>query len=318
MINDNDTTTCKRNCWALALFAGIVVALFLMVLGGWGFFSSVLIGALICVIGGVFLTRSLCKPLPPLNSDVQPAPAAQRTAEPAPAPAPSAPAAEPAPAAPAPETAAPAPTPEPAVKPSPKLAGQEDLAARKGEWSYKGEDTSPSPTAAAPEAEPAPAPAPEPAPEPAAPAAAEPTAETPPAASGPTVKPSPRLAGQEDLATRKGEWSYTGDDTSPSPSAAAPTAPATSEGSGPETLSAARGGQADDLKLLKGVGPKLEQTLNELGFFHFDQVAAWTDEHVAWVDDRLKFKGRIERDGWIEQAKILAAGGETEFSKRNK
>jgi len=86
---------------------------------------------------------------------------------------------------------------------------------------------------------------------------------------------------------------------------------------GPVTLSAARDGGPDDLKKLKGVGPKLEQTLNELGFFHFDQIAAWTDEHVAWVDTRLKFKGRIERDGWIEQAKILAAGGETEFSKRS-
>ncbi|WP_170368176.1 NADH-quinone oxidoreductase subunit E [Ruegeria arenilitoris] len=86
----------------------------------------------------------------------------------------------------------------------------------------------------------------------------------------------------------------------------------------PETLSGARDGKPDDLKLLKGVGPKLEQTLNELGFYHFDQIAAWTPEHVAWVDARLKFKGRIERDGWIEQAAKLAAGEETEFSKRAK
>ncbi|WP_299885463.1 NADH-quinone oxidoreductase subunit E [uncultured Ruegeria sp.] len=86
----------------------------------------------------------------------------------------------------------------------------------------------------------------------------------------------------------------------------------------PETLTGARGGAPDDLKLLKGVGPKLEQTLNELGFYHFDQIAAWTDGHVAWVDARLKFKGRIERDGWIEQASKLAAGEETEFAKRAK
>ena len=44
--------------------------------------------------------------------------------------------------------------------------------------------------------------------------------------------------------------------------------------------------------------------------------AGWTEREIAWVDDRLNFKGRIERDGWLEQAKILAAGGETEFSKR--
>ena len=86
----------------------------------------------------------------------------------------------------------------------------------------------------------------------------------------------------------------------------------------PETLSGAREGKPDDLKLLKGVGPKLEQTLNELGFYHYDQIAAWTPEHVAWVDARLKFKGRIERDGWIEQAAKLAAGEETEFAKRAK
>ena len=84
----------------------------------------------------------------------------------------------------------------------------------------------------------------------------------------------------------------------------------------PELLTAARDNGADDLKKISGVGPKLEKTLNELGIYHFDQVAAWSAEQIAWVDNRLKFKGRIERDGWIEQAKILAAGGETEFSKR--
>ncbi|WP_170331452.1 NADH-quinone oxidoreductase subunit NuoE [Ruegeria arenilitoris] len=86
----------------------------------------------------------------------------------------------------------------------------------------------------------------------------------------------------------------------------------------PETLTEARDGKPDDLKMLKGVGPKLEETLNELGFYHFDQIAAWTPEQVAWVDARLKFKGRIERDGWIEQAAKLAAGEETEFAKRAK
>jgi len=74
----------------------------------------------------------------------------------------------------------------------------------------------------------------------------------------------------------------------------------------PETLKKARAGGADDLKRISGVGPKLEQTLNELGFYHFDQVAAWRKKEVEWVDTRLKFKGRIERDEWIKQAKKLA------------
>lgn len=84
----------------------------------------------------------------------------------------------------------------------------------------------------------------------------------------------------------------------------------------PELLKGARGGKADDLKRIKGVGPKIEGILNELGVYHFDQVASWTDENKAWVDTRLKFKGRIDREDWIAQAKVLAAGDETEFSKR--
>ncbi|MFV0515230.1 MAG: NADH-quinone oxidoreductase subunit NuoE [Jhaorihella sp.] len=93
---------------------------------------------------------------------------------------------------------------------------------------------------------------------------------------------------------------------------------AAQEESQPEILSAPRGGKPDDLKLLKGVGPKLETLLNELGFFHYDQIAAWTPAQIAWVDNRLTFKGRIERDGWVEQAGRLAAGEETEFARRAK
>ena len=98
---------------------------------------------------------------------------------------------------------------------------------------------------------------------------------------------------------------------------AAKAAPAAEvEESAPELLSGAREGGADDLKRIKGVGPKLEQTLNELGFYHFDQIAKWTEAEIAWVDNRLKFKGRITRDDWIGQATQLASGEDTEFSKR--
>lgn len=64
----------------------------------------------------------------------------------------------------------------------------------------------------------------------------------------------------------------------------------------------------DDLKLISGVGPKLEQVLNGLGVWTFDQVSKWTAEEIAWVDDYLQFKGRIERDDWIRQAAALAEG----------
>ena len=74
---------------------------------------------------------------------------------------------------------------------------------------------------------------------------------------------------------------------------------------GPERLKKPKG-KADDLKLISGVGPKLEKTLNGLGFWHFAQIAKWKKADVAIVDDQLSFKGRIERDDWIKQAKVLA------------
>ncbi|MBT0959259.1 hypothetical protein IV417_17865 [Alphaproteobacteria bacterium KMM 3653] len=89
------------------------------------------------------------------------------------------------------------------------------------------------------------------------------------------------------------------------------------EGSKPETLDGPRGGVADDLKMIKGIGPKMEALCNSLGFYHFDQIAGWTADEAAWVDANLTgFKGRATRDRWIEQAQVLASGGETEFSKR--
>ncbi len=62
---------------------------------------------------------------------------------------------------------------------------------------------------------------------------------------------------------------------------------------------------ANDLKRISGVGPKIEGILNELGIYRFDQIAGWTRENIEWVDEQLKFKGRIDREGWIEQAKKL-------------
>ena len=54
-----------------------------------------------------------------------------------------------------------------------------------------------------------------------------------------------------------------------------------------------------------------------MGVYHFDQVASWSADEIAWVDANLEgFKGRVSRDNWVDQAKLLASGGETEFSKR--
>lgn len=69
---------------------------------------------------------------------------------------------------------------------------------------------------------------------------------------------------------------------------------------------AAPEGKPDDLKRIKGIGPKLEKLLNSLGIYHYRQIAALTPEDIAWLDERLQFKGRIERDDWVGQAKKLA------------
>jgi NADH-quinone oxidoreductase subunit E len=87
----------------------------------------------------------------------------------------------------------------------------------------------------------------------------------------------------------------------------------------PKVLKAARKGKADDLKAIEGVGPKLEALLHSLGFFHFDQIANWTAEEIAWVDENLTgFKGRVTRDKWVAQAKLILEVGMEEFLRRAK
>ncbi|WP_417603123.1 NADH-quinone oxidoreductase subunit E [Primorskyibacter flagellatus] len=103
----------------------------------------------------------------------------------------------------------------------------------------------------------------------------------------------------------------------PSDEAAATADTSSTSGSRPEALEGPRDGKADDLKQIKGIGPKLEEMCNSLGFYHFDQIANWSEAEIAWVDENLEgFKGRVTRDEWVSQARTLAEGGETEFSAR--
>jgi NADH-quinone oxidoreductase subunit E len=99
------------------------------------------------------------------------------------------------------------------------------------------------------------------------------------------------------------------------PPAGAARTDASTEDAPPEGLPVPDG-EPDDLKRISGIGPGIEKTLHELGVFHFRQIAAFTPANVAWVNRRLRFRGRIEREDWIGQARTLAAGGETEFSRR--
>jgi len=72
----------------------------------------------------------------------------------------------------------------------------------------------------------------------------------------------------------------------------------------------------DDLKRIRGVGVLIEKKLNSIGIASYDQIANWTADDIAHVSEILDFRGRIERENWVEQARILCAGGQTEFSRR--
>ncbi|WP_295556221.1 hypothetical protein [uncultured Hyphomicrobium sp.] len=75
-------------------------------------------------------------------------------------------------------------------------------------------------------------------------------------------------------------------------------------------------GPIDDLKRIRGIGVLIEKKLNSLGITAYEQVANWTRGDIDRMSQILDFKGRIERENWIEQARILASGGQTEFSRR--
>lgn len=318
---------CKRGCTRWGGGVGLALALLFWQVFGWGFIASLFLGIILGLVTFVVMSKLLCSTVADDTAEASRAPAA---------------AAAPATAATT-QAASAAPTSDAPVEPEPKLdaapAAVETVETRPEDTT--GGQATADVGGAASEAT----------------AGTSPAAMDEPAGfSG--IKPTAKLKGQEELAARKGTYKYeapaaTPIDTKPAPAAApeaaaepvasipapkaaeVPEAPATIEGatstrpgiadipvgtveSSPETLDQPREGGADNLKLLSGVGPKIEQTLNALGIYHFDQIARWTATEIAWVDARLPFKGRIQRDDWTAQAKTLAAGAETDFSARNK
>ena len=232
MANDNSGLSCSAGCWLMAAAAGLAALILLLVIGNFGIIAALFLSGVLVVGLGLLFGYLFCGELSPAKRGEE----AQTKA-------------------PAPKAAAPAaPTPK-SDAPDEKEAGEKDAEEEESE------------------------------------------SESP-------VTTGTLLPGEEELAARKGEWKYEG---------AAQTPATTSAGGGtrPEGLPEARGGQPDDLKRIKGIGPKLEKLLNSMGYYHFDQIAAWGPEEVAWVDDNLEgFKGRVSRDDWVEQARTLAAGGE--------
>jgi len=132
-------------------------------------------------------------------------------------------------------------------------------------------------------------------------------------------RPGGQLRANEGAADLPGERAATGKSAIPrgelkeedDKAKTAPRGPHGEEGEPrPILLEGPREGKADDLQRIKGVGAKLEEALNRLGVYHYDQIASWTPENLRFVEANLgAFKGRAQRDNWIEQARVLAQGG---------
>jgi len=294
---DSNNKDCSRNCWYAAGAGGVLLAAILLFVAQYGFFKSVLFGLIFFALLGFFLAWAFCTgeneaavtpdlPKPTAKSDTSPPPAVSPVAQAAPAAA--------AVVRSEPDAAE---TPKPKAKPQtaePKTKTTAAKAAKPAEPTAKPAAKS---TKQAGKATGKPA-------EKAASAksskvAATPKAPAKPAAAkkAPAAKPEPSTASALDAALSKSK-----------------DAPVAGQ---PEMLDKPRGGKADDLKLIKGVGPALEKILNDVGVWHFDQVASWKAKDIAFVDAKMqRFSGRITRDEWVKQAKILAKGGTTEFSAR--
>lgn len=279
--NDSGLFSCRNTCWIVGGLLGLVVLL--LINTPW--ILAIIAGIVVAVAVALVLQRLFCSDVPASAGASTSAPAsaaATSTSEPAAAAA---------------SSAGTGDVDAAAAKPAPA----EDASAKAQDAEESPGDETVADAAAAPaqDAEPSP---------------------------DPIIKPSTELPGQRELESKKGEWKYE------KPGAAAPaktetakvskaeTATPTAEpvatGDGPELLDAPRGGKADDLKYIKGVGPGIEKKLHDAGIYHYDQIAQWSDADIAVMDDKLSFRGRIKRDDWIAQAKQLASGEETEFSKR--
>ena len=124
----------------------------------------------------------------------------------------------------------------------------------------------------------------------------------PPAAAVPEAAPPAPKAAAETVAPA----------TKPQ---AEPVAAAGSTESAPKIPAAV--GEPDNLRLIKGVGPKLNTLLISLGVTRFDQIAGWKEAEINEVDQYLgTFSGRITRDAWIDQAKFLAKDDIAGFEKK--
>lgn len=273
----NASARCRRNCWLTAAAGGVLIAALLVLLAQYPIITALFFGAMFMALFGSFLVWAFC------SGDEAAASRPLADATP-PAPAVSvAPAPAPGDAAPAPKPAKPAmPAPTAVVPAAPAAAiaaAVPDAMLRAGPATA--ETAGPAATAA----------------------------KAKPAVKAAKVKPAVKAT--KPAAAKAPRKTGAGLD------AALARSKDHAEAGTPELLAAPRGGVADDLKMIKGVGPALEKLLNDIGFWHFDQIAAWKARDIAFVDSMMgRFKGRVTRDEWVSQARTLARGGQTAFSAR--
>ncbi|MGO4915603.1 NADH:quinone oxidoreductase [Pseudogemmobacter sp. W21_MBD1_M6] len=274
--------TCTQGCWLLALLGGVIVFALLKLGADSSFLHAFFFGGLVFLIGGLVLNWAFCKAAPQSGDVSIPAAAAPE------AKATTSAVAAPAPTAVAPVATAALPVSVDATTSAP-AAGIASI------------------PAAAPKA--------------AAKPKAAPKAKAAPKTTATTAEKTVPAAKVAKAAAAPKTPKATAAPKAATPKAAAPKAtvkPVAADGK-PELLTAAREGGPDDLKMIKGVGPKLEGELHKMGVYHFDQVAAWRKKEVEWMDDNLEgVRGRVSRDEWVKQAKVLAKGGTTEFASRVK
>ena len=341
MDNNQGLISCSLGCWIVGLLAGILAAVLLWVLGDWSFLQGAFVGVLVFLIAGALLSWLICRKLPApgemqasgTGADAHGATSTATAAGAATVGAASAAAAGA--AAMASSNTATADTATADTAAADAGAAAADAAASDAGSAATAAETAVSDAATAAETTVSDAAT---AAADSAGAAASTASGANPAAATASVSEGVQLSGETELAGRKGEWSYQASEGAAEAAATATASSAgaaataeqnipdydkdgvlegTDEGTRPEALAGPRDGGADDLKQIKGIGPKLEKLCNSLGFYHFDQIANWTADEVAWVDANLEgFRGRVTRDTWVAQAKILAAGGETEFSKK--
>jgi len=325
---------CRRNCWLTAALSGVAVAAFTHLARQAELPAAVLLGALVAVGLGGFLRWAFCAGriayvTPPELAPVAPfAPFKLEFPEPTAAPQP-APVAE---AAPQPAPVAPsAPIEIPAQivlaeAPAAALAVEEDPRPIRSPFAPLEDEPAEEPKAPRRRAAKPKAPAEKPTEKPKkAPRATKAQA----AADGAGVLTTVPAQGLAPSRARAAKPKSTDRRVEPKPAAPLPprasgldfavnkSKQALPAVSAPEMLASPRDGRADDLKEIRGIGPVIETMLNQLGFWHFDQIASWKARDIAYVDERLVgFHGRISRDEWVRQAQVLAAGGTTDPARR--